>query len=58
MPMYNLIEYSNKYSKTSATLWQYYRYKLVSDNIGNIVNFASNRTLSKYKVKITEKTLI
>ena len=24
MPMYNLIEYSDKYSKTSGCLWQYY----------------------------------
>ena len=24
MPMYNLIEYSDNYSKTSASLWQYY----------------------------------
>ena len=27
MPMYNLIEYSNNYSKTSGSLWQYYRDK-------------------------------
>ena len=25
MPMYNLIEYSHNYSKTSGSLWQYYR---------------------------------
>ena len=25
MPMYNLIEYSDKYSKTCGSLWQYYR---------------------------------
>ena len=25
MPMYNLIEYSHAYSKTSGSLWQYYR---------------------------------
>ena len=25
IPMYNLIEYSNNYSKTSGRLWQYYR---------------------------------
>ena len=25
MPMYNLIEYSANYSKTSRSLWQYYR---------------------------------
>ena len=25
MPMYNLIEYSNNYSKTFGSLWQYYK---------------------------------
>ena len=25
MPMYNLIEYSDNYSKTLGGLWQYYR---------------------------------
>ena len=25
IPIYNFIEYSNKYSKTSGSLWQYYR---------------------------------
>ena len=25
MPMYNLIEYGNNYSKTSGYLWQHYR---------------------------------
>ena len=24
MPMYNLIEYSDNYSNTSGSLWQYY----------------------------------
>ena len=25
MPMYNLIEYNDNYSKTSGSLWQYYK---------------------------------
>ena len=25
MPMYNLIEYSDNYTKTSGSLWQYFR---------------------------------
>ena len=29
MPMYNLIEYSDSYSKTSGSLWQYYRVKQI-----------------------------
>ena len=36
MPMYNLIEYNNNYSKTSGSLWQYCKdIPNVNDN-GNI----------------------
>ena len=39
MPMYNLIEYSDNYSKTSASLWQYCKeIPAVNDN-GNIEYF-------------------
>ena len=48
MPMYNLIEYSDNYSKTSGSLWQYYK-----DDPND--NLASSK-LFKYKVKITGKT--
>ena len=34
MPMYNLTGYSDNYSKTSGSLWQYYR-DVPSDQIGN-----------------------
>ena len=34
MPMYNLIEYSDNYSKTSGSLWQYYK----DDPDGNITD--------------------
>ena len=34
MPRYNLIEYSNNYSKTSGNLWQYYLDE-PNDNIAN-----------------------
>ena len=37
MSMYNLIEYSDNYSKTSRSLWEYYRYELAAE----IVNFES-----------------
>ena len=39
MPMYNLIEYSNNYSKTSGSLWQYCKDILAVNNDGNIVDF-------------------
>ena len=48
MPMYNLIEYSDNYSKTSGSLWQYYKDD-PNDNIANSESFKS-------KVKITGKT--
>ena len=49
MPMYNLIEYSDIYSKTSGCLWQYYNDD-PNDNIAKSESFKS-------KVKITGKTL-
>ena len=48
MPMYNLIEYSDNYAKTSGSLWQYYRDE-PNDNLANSESF-------KFKVKITGKT--
>ena len=48
MPMHNLIEYSDNYSKTSGSLWQYYKYD-PNDNLANSESFKS-------KVKITGKT--
>ena len=46
--MYNLFEYSDNYSKTSGSLWQYYK----DDPNDNLADSES----SKYKVKITGKT--
>ena len=40
MPMYNLIEYSDNYAKTSGTLWQYFKDE-PSDNIVNSESFIS-----------------
>ena len=48
MPMYSLIEYSDNYSKTSGSLWQYYK-----DDPNN--NLADSESF-KSKVKITGKT--
>ena len=48
MPMYNLIEYSDNYSKTFGSLWQYYKDDS-NDNLANSESFKS-------KVKITGKT--
>ena len=48
MPMYNLIEYSDNYSKTCGSLWQYYK-DVPNDNLTDSKSF-------KYKAKITGKT--
>ena len=43
MAMYNLIEYSNIYSKISGSLWQYYRDETISDDINNSIDFPANK---------------
>ena len=48
MLMYNLIEYSDNYSKSSGSLWQYYKDD-PNDNLTDSKSF-------KFKVKITGKT--
>ena len=55
MPMYNLIEYSDNYSKTSGSLWQYCKDIPAVNNAGNIVDFdGANATDSfNFKTKIT-----
>ena len=53
IPMYNLIEYSDNYSKASGSLWQYYRDEPVNDSNDDIVDFRGNSTLLKCKQKIT-----
>ena len=40
MPMYNLIEYSDNYAKTSGSLWKYFR-DGPDDNIEESVSFKS-----------------
>ena len=58
MSMYNLLEYSKSYSKTSGSLWNYYRDEL---NIGlggddsNIVYSIKDSKSSDYKTSITGK---
>ena len=48
MPMYNLIEYSDNYSRTAASLWQYYK----DDSDNNLENSES----FKFQLKITGNT--
>ena len=58
MPMCNLIEYSNDYSKTSRSLWRYCKEIPAVNNAGDIVDFnEANATDSfNFKTKITGQT--
>ena len=51
MSMYDLIEYSNNYLKTSGSLWQYYRDGPALNDAGALVDFPGNTTSFKYKQK-------
>ena len=50
MPLYNLIEYSDNYAKTTGSLWQYFRDD-PNDNLADSESFQS-------KIKITGKLLL
>ena len=56
--MYNLTEYSDSYSKTSGSLWQYCKEIPAVNNDGDIINFnGANATDSfNFKTKITGQT--
>ena len=52
MPMYNLTEYSDNYSKTSGSLWQYCKDILTVDNNNAIVSFTENNLTDSFNFKV------
>ena len=58
MPMYNLIEYSDNYAKTTGSLWQYCKDIPARDNNNEIIEFAAGNTTDSFnfKAKITNQT--
>ena len=58
MPMYNLIEYSDNYVKTTGSLWQYCKDIPARNANGEIIIFEENNTTDsfKFKAKITGQT--
>ena len=58
MPMYNLLEYSKNYRKTTGSLWNYYRDELTDDRNDN--NFLNKNVINsesfKYKTSVTGST--
>ena len=64
MPVHNLLKYSDNYSMTSESWWNYYRDEInddaiENDNANNDINKSKTITSKafEYKTKITEKTL-
>ena len=51
MPMYNLIEYSDNYSKTTGSLWQYCKDIPGVNKVGNIIDFTAINTTDSFKIK-------
>ena len=55
MPMYNLIEHSDNYSKKSGILWKYHKDEPFLDHNGAIADFCAddnNSASFKFKTKI------
>ena len=52
MPIYNLIEYSDNYSKTSGSLWQYQSKEPALTDAGALDNFSGNSASFKYNKKL------
>ena len=51
MPMYYVIEYSDKYLKISGILWQYYRDEPALNDNGVIVDFPDDTDNASFKFK-------
>ena len=58
MPMYNLIEYSDNYAKTTGSLWQYFKDTPARNDNDEIIVFDVNNVTDSFnfKVKITGRT--
>ena len=52
MPIHNLMKYSDIYSETSGSLWQYYRDEPTLDNNNNTIDFpVVNKNSISFKFK-------
>ena len=52
MPMYNLIECSDNYSKTSGSLWQYTKDITEVNNDNAIIDFTNNNLTDSFDFKV------
>ena len=56
MRMYNSIEYSDNYSKTSGSLWQYFKDIPTVNSNGDIAEFNWTNASFNFKAKLTNQT--
>lgn len=56
MPLYNLIEFSDIYSKTFGSLWQYYRDEPALNNAEGIIVFPIIIIIIVFRLNIKKKT--
>ena len=56
MAMYNLIEYSDNYSKTSGSLWKYYKDE-PNDNLTDSESFKSDDNTKDFEIIVPLKYL-
>ena len=52
MPIYNLIEYNNNYSKTSGISFQYCRHVPAADNNGATIDFREGNVVGSFNLKV------
>ena len=52
MPMYNLIEYSDNYAKTTGSLWQYCKDILARNNNKEIIEFTGGNLTDSFNFKV------
>ena len=55
MPMYNLIEYSDNYAKTSGSLWQYCKDIPTRNNNNRIVDFTGGNLTDSFNFKVKSR---
>ena len=55
MSIYNLIKYSNNYSETPGSLWEYYRHEPALSDSGSVDDIPGKSAFFKFKQKITDK---
>ena len=57
MPIYNLLEYSENYATTSASLWQYFRDE-PDDNMKDFESFKFKSSINTNNAGIADENIV